>query len=136
MLLAKLPKRGTDAWGSGEFGASRGSRTHNGIDYACYPETPVYSLTDGLVTKLGYPYGDDLSFRYVEVESKGLKHRYFYVEPSVKVGDVVNRLDLLGYAQDIAGRYDKPGKIMKNHVHYEIKEGSKFLDPEVYHGVV
>ena len=131
MILAILPKRGTDQWGSGELGAPRGNRKHNGIDYACAPDTIVCSLTDGHVTKLGYPYGDDLSYRYVEVtDFRGYQHRYFYVQPSVEVGERVERGDMVGKAQDIQERYDTN---MKNHVHYEIKQDEVYLDPEVFH---
>ncbi|MDX1341254.1 MAG: M23 family metallopeptidase [Reinekea sp.] len=134
MIAAELPKRGTDDWGNGEFGASRGDRQHNGIDYACYPGTPIYSKVYGSVTKLGYPYGDDLSYRYVQItDNEGLKHRFFYVQPDVKVGDRVTPQTVIGTAQDIAGRYAQPDKVMKNHIHYEIKNGSRFIDPEVFH---
>ncbi len=136
MILAILPKRGTDDWGSGEFGASRGSRLHNGRDYACYEFTVICSLTDGIVTKLGYPYGDDLSYRYVEItDNEGFRHRYFYVSPSVEVGEQCRRGDMIGLSQNISKRYNDPKKgPMKNHMHYEIMNGSRYIDPEVYHG--
>ena len=136
MIDATLPERGSDAWGSGHFGASRGSRTHRGIDYACYPGTGIHTRTAGKVTKLGYPYADDTSFRYVQVtDVHGLNHRYFYVYPAVGVGDNVVAGEIIGFAQDIAGRYDKPEKRMKNHIHYEIKQGKEYLDPNNF-GIV
>ena len=130
LQAAALPQRGTDPMGSGHYGASRGSRTHNGVDYACYPETEIASPTFGTVTKLGYPYGDDLSYRYVEITDQfDKRHRVFYVEPSVQVGSLVHIGDVIGTAQDIEARYS--GRGMKNHVHYEIKlEDGSFIDPE------
>lgn len=141
MLLTIATQRGSDAWGSGHFGASRGSRTHNGIDYWVPEGTKICSMSDGKVTKLGYPYGDDLSYRYVEVtDAGGYQHRYFYVEPRVRVGQVVRRTHVIGQAQDIAGRYDEPQKVMRNHVHYEIfklENGKrKYIDPEKFHELV
>lgn len=132
MIESVLPKRGVDDWGDGAFGASRGGRTHKGIDYACYPQTVICSGVSGDVTKLGYPYGDDLSFRYVEItDDDGKRHRYFYVEPSVEVGEPVRPGEVIGLAQNIAGRYNEPGRIMKNHVHLEILDsGGNPLDPE------
>ncbi len=64
-ILAK--ERVMDTWGSGHFGASRGERTHIGIDYACSPGSQILAPCIGEVTKLGYPYSNDLSFRYVEI---------------------------------------------------------------------
>ena len=122
MIDVTLPKRTGDPWGSGEFGAPRGTRTHKGIDYSCYPESAVHSPVDGVVTKLGYPYGDDLSFRYVEVmDNDGLRHRLFYVSPLVEHGDEVHAGDVVGLSQDISSRYrDESKPAMINHVHYEI----------------
>ena len=134
MLDAILPKRTSDAWGSGEFGASRGSRVHKGVDYSCYPDTAILSLVSGVVTKLGYPYADALEYRYVEVtDGGGFKHRWFYVEPACKAGDEVEEGDIIGTAQDIAGKYSKPDKVMLNHVHYEILKDKTPVNPEEFH---
>lgn len=135
MLYGKglLPLRGTDSWGSGAYGASRGSRKHKGIDYAAYPGTEVCTPVGGKVTKLGYPYGDDLTFRYVEVTAEdGYRHRFFYVYPRVGRGDEMAAGDVVGIVQDSTSRY----KGITNHVHYEIlKPGSKAsVDPDKYHG--
>lgn len=134
MVTVILQKRLPDDFGSGEFGASRGSRTHRGIDYMCDPGAIVASPVTGEVTKLGYPYGDDLSYRYVEVTTEvGARHRMFYCEPGVKVGDLVASGDPLGAAQDIAKRYNTDSKKMNNHVHYEIKAvHGAFVNPEEY----
>ncbi len=119
MIRAILPHRGTDDYGSGEFGAPRGDRTHKGIDYACYPGTVIESGVYGTVTKLGYPYAEALQYRYVEVtDSLRQRHRYFYVDPSVDVGEKVMAGDSIGVSQDIAAHYTNG--VMKNHVHYEI----------------
>jgi len=122
MVKAILPQRHQDSWGSGAFGASRGTRVHKGIDYCCYPGTVIQAGVAGTVSKLGYPYGDDLSFRYVEITTPDqLRHRYFYVEPLVKSGDAITEGMPIGTAQDIAGRYRDPAKApMTGHVHFEI----------------
>jgi hypothetical protein len=135
MIKATLPKRGQDAWGSGAFGASRGTRIHKGIDYCCYPDTVITSHILGVVTKLGYPYSDDLRFRYVEVTTPDkCRHRWFYVSPEVVKGDVITVGQPIGVSQDIAGRYRDPKRPpMTNHVHFEIldTDGTP-IDPEVY----
>lgn len=117
--------------GDGSFGASRGSRKHNGIDYSVEPGCCVFSHFDGVVTKLGYPYSDDLSYRYIEItHMSGNKHRFFYVEPTVQLGQIVHFGDSIGKAQDISAKYAHRGR-MTNHVHYEVKTRTgEFLNPD------
>ena len=131
MIKAILVERGTDDWGSGAYGASRGKKKkHNGVDYACYPGSGIVSRTAGHVTFLGLPYANE-HYRYVQVtDHLGRDHRYFYVFPSVLRGEYVEAGQVIGFAQDIASKYSTPQKIMKNHIHYEIKLGGSHLDPE------
>ena len=125
--IVNLPLR-MDSAGSGEWGAPRGSRTHKGIDYVCTPGEEVLSPVTGKVTKHGYPYGDDLSWRYIEVTDKHDKqHRLFYVEPVADVGSEVYAGMPIAIAQDISQRYPNQG--MKPHVHYEIKRDGEYLKP-------
>lgn len=121
-----------DPAGDGRYLAQRngGSRLHKGIDYVCVPSAPVLSDIEGKVTKLGYPYGDDLQWRYVEVSNAdGERWRYFYVTPGVQVGDQVRRFEPIGLAQDISERY--PGSDMLPHVHFEILDAQgEHCNPE------
>lgn len=136
MKVIELVARGTDGWGQGKFGASRGNRTHKGVDLMCYEGSNINSHVEGVVTKLGYPYGDDLSYRYVEITDRvGLRHRFFYVSPWVKVGAHIEINDVIGECQDIQKRYRarKPTKYMVNHVHYEIlRQDDSPIDPEAF----
>jgi hypothetical protein len=118
-----------DKLGDGAFGASRGSRPHRGRDILFDPGAEVPSLINGKVVNLGYPYADDKSYRYVEVLStdKRVIMRAFYVHPSVKVGDSVQKEQVVGVAQNIAKRYGGEEGGMGNHVHYEL-----FVDPLVF----
>ena len=127
MIKASLPIRGSDKHGSGHYGAPRGSRTHKGIDFSCYPDTEIYPRYPGKVTKLGYPYADKLQYRYVQVTDEfGNDHRYFYVEPMVELNQQVFEDTIIGTAQDLTKVY--PGII--NHIHYEIKQDGVNINPE------
>jgi murein DD-endopeptidase MepM/ murein hydrolase activator NlpD len=122
-----------DSEGNGNFGSNRGARVHNGIDFAVVPGMEVLSPVYGHVTKIGYPYGDDLSYRYLEIESPDrMKHRLFYMAPyiSIKVGTTILTGKAIGIAQDVSKRYSPK---MMPHVHYEIKtpDGS-FINPTEY----
>ena len=135
MLTVKTPKRGSDTWGSGAFGASRGKRNHMGIDYSAAEGSILCTPVTGHVTKLGYCYGDDLSYRYVQIkDQEGNRHRLFYVEPDVVVGDEVVEGDEIGEVQNIVRRYPTP-KGMKNHVHYEIIDTNElYVNPDIFWG--
>lgn len=127
--MRKMPKiRDQDSWGSGAFGARRGIRMHNGIDIVSVPGDEFSSFVCGVVTRVGYPYQDDLSFRYVEVydEVRKLYWRYFYINPAVKFGDRVSLVSSLGTVQKLGDRYPK----ITEHVHLEIKDlDGNFVDP-------
>ena len=126
------PIRDNDKFGSGLYGASRdgGKRTHKGIDYACYPNSMVLSVTSGVVTKLGYPYKDDPTYRYVEVTDHDLRRfRYFYVKPTVSMNQMVIKGGILGKSQELNRRYNG----ITEHVHLEVKDQhNEFLDPGEY----
>lgn len=127
MIRIELNKRTPDKYGEGHFKASRGSRDHNGVDYNCPPKSKVLSLCSGIVSKIGYTYSDDLSFRYVEIASNSNhKVRILYVDPWVKVGDTVDQSTVLGLSQKLGVRYPGIGE----HVHLEIREKGKIIDPE------
>ncbi len=133
MIKLIAPPRLTDQWGSGNFGAPRGKRTHQGIDYACVPHSKVLSNVFGEVTKIGYPYDPNSKkkghLRYVQVTDKnGFDVRYFYVFPLVKVGDKIGQGGVLGESQDLATIW--PG--MTNHVHFEVKKNGAYLHPQKY----
>lgn len=125
----ELNKRGTDSWGSGEYGASRGKRKHKGVDYVCEVGAEVYPVNTGVVTKLGYPYGDDLSYRYVQVTANGMHYRYFYVEPTVLLGAHVHPNMVIGTAQNLDKRYAG----ITPHIHLEVKDDSgEYYNPEEF----
>lgn len=129
MLTIITPPRDLDDFGSGHYGASRGSRTHHGVDYAALPKSRLLSPVEGVVTKLGHPYADDLGYRYVEVtDMQEFKWRFFYVKPSVIVDDIIRLNSSLGFVQDLDLRY----KGITNHIHLEIKNSDgNFINPSL-----
>ena len=125
--VTELEKRGCDTWGCGHFGASRGERTHKGIDFKCPPGVQVLSPVKGRVTKLGYCYRDTPVFRYVQITTEDFKdYRVFYCEPVVPEGREVTEETVIGVAQDLGERY--PG--ITPHIHMEVKYKGEYLDPE------
>lgn len=135
-MIIKPPARTVDNWGQGHYGAPRGSRKHKGVDFACYPGSEVCAEKYGRVTKIGFPYADDddfdgrPDFTYVEIQDPtGNKGRYFYVEPSVKVGDMVQSGQVIGTTQELGKKYPD----ITEHMHFEVKDkDGKFFDPSEY----
>lgn len=132
-MIIKPPVRRQDKWGSGEFQAPRGNRTHNGMDMACYKGSIILSAQDGVVTKIGYPYNPTDAkkghLRYVEVTINGISLRYFYVKPLVSVGDVIQAGQEIGESQGLCEIY--PG--ITDHVHVEARtEDDIYLNPFKY----
>jgi len=131
-FLDQIVYRKTDDFGSGFYGASRGSRTHKGQDFLTSDFENVYSPIDGQVTKLGYPYADDLNYRYIQIENKKYKVRLFYVRPCVELGVNLTAGDNIGFTQDIAKRYNTDTEKMGNHVHIEVTTYDTLVNPMTY----
>jgi len=113
--------RGVDAYGEGEFGASRdgGVRRHEGVDYRAQVGQPVVAPISGYVTKIGLAYAGDQSLKFVEITNPALNYaaRVFYVDPSVQVGETVALGNEIGRAKNLRRKYPLG---MTNHVHLEI----------------
>lgn len=120
------PQRDHDAWGDGHFGASRGGRPHMGRDYVFFVGEAVRCPVSGTVGRIGYPYSGDMEYRLIEVLTPDHKMiwRFFYVDPSVKPGDVITAGMEIGTAQDIQKKYNRQ---MTNHIHVEC-----IVDPEFF----
>jgi murein DD-endopeptidase MepM/ murein hydrolase activator NlpD len=113
--------RGVDAYGEGEFGASRdgGARRHEGVDYTARAGQTVKAPISGYVTKIGYAYADAPNLRFIEITNPALRiaARVFYVNPKVEVGQPVAIGRPIGTAKSLQRMY--PGG-MTDHVHLEI----------------
>jgi murein DD-endopeptidase MepM/ murein hydrolase activator NlpD len=132
--------RGNDRYGSGAYQASRGSRKHNGVDICCESEDDVKAVSNGVVTKIGFPYSqapsanrDKKRLRYVQItDLDGIDVRYFYVSSVVVMGEFVYKGDMIGTNQELGHIYPE----ITDHWHFEVLmmvNGRKvFLNPEQY----
>lgn len=120
-------ERGCDAFGCGDYGASRGSRDHRGIDYAATPGEDVVAVIGGEVTRIGWPYAN-ADYRYIEITSDdGYVVREMYVSPDANlvVGSQVTQGEVIGTVQSLQPRY--PG--ITDHIHVEVRENGVVIDP-------
>ena len=127
-MLIKPQLRIYDDFGGGAYGEPRGNHKHRGNDWVCMPGSYITNIKGGVVSRLGYCYSENLTFRYVEVKSAWVTShdeadvycRYLYVEPTVKVGDWIARGDTIGHAQDVASYHmEGTDKSMLPHIHVE-----------------
>ena len=133
VMLVNAPIRGNDKQGAGYYGAPRsGGRKHKGVDISCYKNTEVLSISEGKVTKIGYPYDPNDSkkghLRYVQISYGDYDFRYFYIHPAVSIGDRVIKGDTLGITQGLIDIY--PG--ITDHYHFEVKENGKIINPKEF----
>ena len=132
--LNKLKLRGADPTGNGWYGAKRGHREHNGVDYVGDAGVNVYACISGRV-RVGRVYADSAraQFRLIEIktgrESNGTRRevKQMYVSPSVRTGDIVSAGDIIGTLQGIGDYY---GGRMPNHCHVELRKNGLLTDPE------
>lgn len=126
--------RGCDPHGCGHYGASRGGRTHKGIDLVCVGGTIIRSPVDGVVTRRkGVVYSDPAKadWHYVEITDKDKMHnRFFYVKGlGIELGLKIKKGDVIGVAQGIEVLYEG----ITPHIHYEVRMGkTMYFDPLVY----
>ena len=127
------PLRKHDKWGAGYYGAPRGGRKHRGVDVETPAGSVILSPVHGEITKFGYPYSDDLSFRYVEITNMDdLKFRFFYVKPlsTLTTGDTIRIGEPIGTSQSLDERY----KDITPHIHCEIKDQEGiYYDPNDFY---
>jgi len=116
--------RGCDASGCGTFGASRGSRTHQGEDYVAEWNESIFSPISGKVTRFPFPYGDDLRYTGIKIKNDDYTVKIFYMKASVPAGTNVIAGQIIGTAQNIAAKYSSP---MTNHIHVEIRNSAGTL---------
>ena len=127
VVLSQRSRR-SDRWGSGQFGAPRGRRTHAGIDIEAFAGEQVMSPIDGNVLREALPYPNDTTYRGVLIvgtgEWAGYEVKIFYVLGhfcgTVHAGDVI------GTAQDLSRKY--PG--ITNHIHLQVRRLGNILRPE------
>ncbi len=125
--------RENDVFGSGAFGASRGSRTHKGVDIIAQKGDYVEAPFPGVISKHGYCYNDSNFWRYIEIQGEKYRSRILYAEldSGIKEGQKVREGQFLGVVQGIEDRY--PG--ITPHIHFELYTGPSskdYINPTTY----
>lgn len=118
-----------DEAGLGHYGAARGSRLHQGVDFTVYPGQGIVAPFPCYIKRIGFPYRDDRSFKLVEIRGTGDWKEYtakiMYVRDIAGVGEHFNKGEILALADDITRKY---GPTMIAHVHMEVRRGGVLID--------
>jgi hypothetical protein len=116
-----------DAQGDGHFGAPRGARLHDGLDFAGEPGQDVLMPVDGWIVRVSFPYATDLRWKGAVIANNWItiKMWYFTMQPDLQWGPegLIPAGDPIGSLQDLGQKY--PG--MTPHVHMRITK----IDPAI-----
>ncbi|MTI94285.1 MAG: M23 family metallopeptidase [Firmicutes bacterium] len=108
---------------SSPFGASRGSRTHLGVDIAASRGTPIYAAADGRVSTRTY--GSSYGYYLVIDHGNGYSTLYAHLNSfasNVSVGSRVVRGQLIGYV-------GSTGFSTGPHLHWEVRRNGNHVNP-------
>ncbi|MBT3422925.1 MAG: M23 family metallopeptidase [Bacteroidetes bacterium] len=131
--FAKIRK---DIAGDGHYGASRsnGTRKHAGVDLEVSPGQSILAPFKAKIIREAYPYASDLSYHGIylqSLEDKNIKVKMFYLKKlaQLKPGDIIESGDPIALAENIASKYSKH---MTPHIHVEVYQDNKRVNPENY----
>ena len=115
-----------DTQGEGHFGASRGSRKHNGLDLLCLPGLPIYATDVLHFVRFARPYADKAINGGLWENPDGAKVKIFYCNPVTTVKTFFPG-DIIAYCDNVARFYNNK---MMPHVHVQLyNEKNEIIDP-------
>lgn len=111
----------TSRFGNRRDPFTRRTAFHSGIDYAAPTGTPVYAPADGVVVSAGRAGGYGIR---VEIDHpNGLTTRFAHLSRALVARGTQVR------AGDQIGRIGSTGRSTGPHLHYEVRRGSRAIDP-------
>lgn len=118
-----------------KFGGYENFRNHGhtGIDFAMGDGTPLRSIKEGTVYKIS-DYGNLNAGKCIQVQwddGKIAVYGHLSKFSNLKVGDHVNKGELLGYSGHSGNVYSSSGG-NGAHLHFGLKENGHFIDPSSY----
>jgi len=110
----------SDSEGDGHYGARRGLRRHNGIDYICKKGQNVVAPFDMIIERVSNPKANCYlsGIKWKSGKSTG---RLFYLQPDMSlIGKSVKEGTIIGIAQDVSKWY-KLEKMLP-HIHFQVNK--------------
>ncbi|MEM1123823.1 MAG: M23 family metallopeptidase [Bacteroidota bacterium] len=119
-----------DPLGEGHFGASRGIRTHNGVDLVTFEGQKIFSPIDGVVVRYANPYPDDSRWKGILIQGNGFfadtTVKIFYMNSMFFPSELIVAGQTIGISQAIS---QKHGSAMIDHIHVEVRQKGQLIDP-------
>ena len=108
----------SDSAGDGNYGANRGERKHNGVDYLCDEGQEVVAPFAMKVTRMAYP-SRDMQMEGIAWSAGKSSGKMFYFKPDrALLGKEVAEGQAIGTAQAVSGYYGMDS--MEDHIHFQI----------------
>jgi murein DD-endopeptidase MepM/ murein hydrolase activator NlpD len=110
------------------FGDSRGTRSHEGVDIMGWVGQEIYAVANGTLTRQALDADSPLSGNAWGLTADGTKTYYFYAHMSgfaegLEVGDEVTLGQLIGYVGDTGNANDSGPN--NYHLHFEVHPGGQ-----------
>ena len=107
-----------DPEGDGNYGASRGVRRHNGVDYLCEEGQNIVAPFDMIILRIANP-KSNCPLSGIEWQRGKSTGKLFYFKPDVHmIGDAVKQGEYIGIAQSVSDWY-KLNKML-DHIHFQV----------------
>lgn len=118
-----------DSEGSGHFGASRGSRKHNGVDIVVIPGEDIIAPDSGVIVRKASADSNKNYEGFLFKSDSGYEAKAFYLDLDENlIGKRVSKGQKIGVAQDVSQKYNLPN--MLPHIHVEIYRNGTLVNAE------
>lgn len=101
--------------------------THEGMDFKTPVGTPIYSPFSGTVARTDWNWGANGNCAEVTFSNGAVAKFLHLSETTVKPGQTVA-------AGDVIGKTGNTGRSTAPHLHYQVEQGGKVVDPLDFHG--
>ena len=108
----------TDLEGSGEYGANRGNRIHNGVDYLCDKDQYIIAPFDMQILRIANPKAESELSGIEWKCGKSIGKLFYFLPDKSLIGKHIREGDSIGIAQSVSKDYGLVD--MKDHVHFQI----------------
>lgn len=110
----------SDSEGDGRYGASRGSRRHNGVDFECDKGQDILAPHDMVIVRESFPKAGSPMTGIAWKNGKSTGRLWYFRPTASLIGKAVKEGDVIGVAQSVSEDYGLPN--MKDHVHYRVNK--------------
>ncbi len=107
-----------DLEGDGNYGASRGTRLHKGVDYICREGQDIIAPFNMLITRIAKPKNASPLSGIVWQKGKSLGKMFYFKPDNNLIGKPVYKGDVIGVAQSVSKDYKLPN--MLDHIHFQV----------------